>query len=898
MRDMGDTLMRWVATLPLRLRSLFRRDVVEVELDEELRGHRERLAAEYRFHGMPPEVADAAARRAMPGLEQAKEACRDARHVGLFEELAHDARYAARVLRKSPTFSFVAALTLALGVGVNVTMFTVVDAVVFRTLPFDHPEQLIRVYSTMGGAIRGNPSALDIRDVAAMARGIERLVVYDQWRKNVQFPNGRPQEMVVGLVPGEYFQTLGIRPILGRLFTDDENRFGANHVAAISRRLWRDRYRSAPDVLGRSLLINDESYTIVAVMPDAVPAWLEARHTPTLIWTPFAPDPTTWLESSRGQRGYLAIGRLRPGVTLAAARAELGQLGARLASTYVVDREFGLTAAPLVDMRIGTLRPMLVLLMAAVTSVLLIACANLANLLFARNAARQRELQLRLTLGASRARLCRQLLVETFTLTALGGAGGLALSVALSIMVARLRSPALPQLGDLTIDWRVLAFTLAVSLLTALAFGLGPALTTSRVDLGSALRAGGRSGMGTRAQRRIRSALVVAEVALALVLAAATALLTESARNLQRQNLGFSIEHMLKAHIYIPPARYGDAAAVARFAERFGDAVRALPGVSAATVTIAIPPADSRWVQKVSIDGAPSARAGDESTTYLAVTDRWFLQTLGVPIVRGRNFADSDVPDEPPVAVVNEAFVRRFLNGRNPIGTRIRIGDGTDTAAPRPITIVGVFRDVKNDGLAEPPVPQVVGLHTQLPEFNVEFKDLLVRTVGDPHAVVPAIERTLSSMDPQMPLAEVATFEDVVSAATGERPYVTLLLGAFAVLGLSLAAIGIYGVVAYAVTQRTPELAVRSALGATRSGLLWYVVRDGLALGSSGAAAGIIVSLGASRLFAGQMYGVSALDPLTLGVTALGLITIAAGASLVPAMRATRIDPVRALRGE
>jgi putative ABC transport system permease protein len=895
---MSEPVMRWLATLPLRLRSLFRRDVVEAELDEELRGHRERLAAEYRFHGMSPERAEAAARRAMPGIEQTKENCRDARRVGVIEELAQDARYAARVLRKSPTFTIVAALTLALGVGVNVTMFTVVDAVVFRALPFEHPEQLIRVYATKGGAIRGNPSALDTRDVAVMARDIERLVVYDQWRKNVQFPGGNPQEMVVGLVPGEYFLTLGIRPIMGRLFTDDENRFGANHVAAISRQLWRDRYGSARDVLGRSLRINDEPYTIVAVMPDAVPAWLEARHTPTRIWTPFAPDSTTWLESSRGQRGYLAIGRMRPGVTLDAARAELGQLGARLASTYAADREFGLTAAALVNTRVGTLRPMLVLLMAAVVSVLLIACANLANLLFARNAARQRELQLRLTLGASRARLCRQLLVETFTLTALGAGGGLAVSIALSAIVGRLRSPALPQLGDLTIDWRVLSFTLALSLLTALAFGLGPALTTSRVDLATALRAGGRSGTGTRAQRRVRSALVVAEVALALVLAAATALLTESARNLRRQNLGFSIEHLLKAHLYVPPARYGNAAAVAGFAERFGDAVRALPGVQSASVTIAFPPADSRWVQTLAIEGAPIARAGDELTTYFAVTDRWFLQTLGVPIVRGRNFADSDVPDGPPVAVVNETFVRHFLSGRNPIGTRILVGDGADGMPPRPISVVGVFRDVKNNGLAEPPEPQVIGLHTQLPEFNIEFKDLLVRTVGDPHAVVPAIERTLASMDPEMPLAEVATFDEVIAAATGERPYVTLLLGAFAVLGLSLAAVGIYGVVAYAVTQRTPELAIRSALGATRSGLLWYVVRDGLLLGSSGAAAGIIASLAASRLFAAQMYGVSALDPLTLGMTALGLIMIGAGASLVPAMRATRIDTVRALRGE
>jgi predicted permease len=504
-----------------------------------------------------------------------------------------------------------------------------------------------------------------------------------------------------------------------------------------------------------------------------------------------------------------------------------------------------------------------------------------------------------MALGASRGRLCRQLLVETFVLAGVGAVLGFLLSLAGSAAVERWHSPALPQLSDLSIDGRVLAFTLTVSLITALGFGLGPAWTTSRVDLATALRGGGRSGTGTRSQRRVRSTLVVAEVALALVLVTATALLTRSALNLTRQNLGFPTDHLLTAHIYIPPARYPDAEAVARFADRFDEAVRALPGVRNATVTISYPPANARWVWPVSIDGQAPSRSNDVSTTYLGLADAWYFRTLAIPIVRGRDFATTDAPGAPPVAIVNEAFVRTYLPARDPIGAHVRIGDTsgpTVVELARAVTIVGVARDVKNDGLVARPHPQLIGLHSQLPEFNVEFKDLIVRTSGDPHALAAPLHRTLAALDPDMPLAEVATFDDVVAVAVGERPYVTLMLGTFAALGLALAAIGIYGVVAYGVTQRTAEIGIRSALGATRLELILLVARHGLALGAAGAVAGILVSIGASRLLADQMFGLSALDPVTLAATAAALVVVVALASLVPAVRAARIDPVKALR--
>ena len=893
------SIERWISTIPLRLRSIFRRSTVEAELDEELRGHLERLTAENVRLGLSPTDALHAARRTMHGMEQAKEECRDARRVNAIDEIARDLRYAARILRKSPTFTIVATLTLALGVGINATMFSIVDAVVLRALPFDEPSQLVRIFATKGGAIVGGPSALDVRDVARMAHSFERVVAYDEWRKNVSIVggSGQPEQMIVGLAPKEYFETLRVAPMFGRMFTDDENRFGNHYVAAISNRLWQDRFGGARDVIGRMVRINDEPYTIVAVMPDAIPTWLGARGIPIMIWTPFAPTATMWSEASRRNRDFMAIARLRPGVTVDQAREEVSRLGTQLAATFPVDRPFGLTVVPLADTRIGALRPILVILGGAVALVLMIACANLANLLFARNATRQRELLLRTALGAGRGRLVRQLLVETLVVAALGGAAGLALSVAGCAAVARWHPAAFPQLTDLAVNGRVLAFALVVSLVTGLGFGVGPAWSTSRIDLATALRSGGRTA--TSAQSRARSTLVIAETALALMLVVATALLAQSVMHLQRQDLGFPIDHLLKAHVYLPPARYPDSTSLTRFADQFGAALRRLPGVRGATVVTGYPPVNARWVRPLSIEGEPPMRAEDAPTTFIGVGDEWYFRTLGIPLLRGRDFASSDAAGDPPVGIVNETFARQFFPRGDVLGRRVRLGFGEDSRpAPRPITIVGVFRDAKNDGLASPPRAHLIGLYRQLPEFNIEFKDIVVRSSGDPHALAAPMRATLAAMDPDMPLAEVATMEEVVASAAGGLAYVAYLLASFAALGLSLAAIGIYGVVAYGVTQRTAEIGVRMAIGATPSGVLWFVVRRGLALGLIGATVGIVGSIGTSRVIAHQMFGISAVDPMTFSATGLSLVLVASLASLIPAWRATRIDPVRALRGE
>jgi predicted permease len=888
------------------LRSIVGRAEAEREMHEEMEAHLARAAERLAARGMPPDAARIAARREFGNVAVIQEESRDARGGQFLEDAGQDVRYALRVLRKAPTFTLVATLTLALGVGVNATMFAVLNSVVLNPLPFRDPGQLVRIFATKNGAIVGGPSVIDVRDVARAAKSFSSVVAYDQWRKNVSGFGGsaQPEQQVVGLVPPEFFTTLGLSPIIGRPFTSDENGTGNHYVAAIDRRLWQDRFGGAGDVLGKSILINDEPYTIVAVMPDSMPRWLQPTGFDIKVWTPLAAmSPDVFSEGTRADRDFTSIARLRPGVTVEQARTELTELGARLASTYSADRNFGLTLAPLADTRVGPLRDALAILVGAALLVLLTACANLANLLMARNSTRARELLLRSALGAARWRLFRQMLVETLVLASIGGVVGLAGALAGSALVSRWHPDALPQLGGVVAGGRMLWFTAAISLLTGLAFGVGPALASSRVDIASRLRDGGRAVTGSRS--RARSALAVAQIALSLVLVASTALMMQSVAHLQTQDLGLRVDHVLKAHMYLPPVRYGNPAALARFADQFGASVRALPGVESATIMTGYPPTSQRWVRQIAVDGAPPRSAADAPTALMGIGDEWYLRTLGIPLLRGRDLSGADAAEASPVAIVNETFERRFSPGTSVLGKQIGVTEpasyrpsGTSASVPRPITIVGVFRDTKNDGLRAPPQPQFIGLYRQLPEFNIEFKDIVVRTRGEPLAMATPIHRALGQLDPDMPLAEVATLDEVVSRASGGLAYTTTLLAAFALLGLALATIGVFGVVAYDVSQRTAEIGLRMAIGAAPHEILWLILRDGASLGSVGAVVGTAAAIAASRLIDAEMFGISALDPRTFVATAATLVLFALIASLVPAMRAVRIDAVRALRNE
>jgi putative ABC transport system permease protein len=878
------------------------------ELERELEAHLELEKMEQQESGLSPEDAHYAARRAFGNTTRVQEDLRAIWNLVWMERLARDAKYALRSLRKSPGFTVVAVLTLALGIGANTAIFSAIDALMLRPLPFTAADQLVRIYSIQNGMANtfGNPdgpSAPDARDFAQRSRSLQGLVVYDTWPKNVSFGESasEPEQMSVGLVPAGYFELLDMHPIIGRLFSEDENQEGKNYVAAISAGLWKSRFAGDPSVLGRKIRINAEPYTIVAVMPDVIPAWMEPGRQ-SEIWTPFA-FSDAWSENSRGGRGYAVLARLLPGVSLQQAQSDLSVIAAALTAEHPVDQGVGVSVKKLADTRVGALRPMLYLLMGAVSLILLIACVNLANLLLARNSARQRELAVRAALGAGRGGLVRQLLAETLILSLIGGAVGFACAEIGLRALATLHPENLPQLASVGIDWRVLTFTLLVSLVTSLLFGLAPAFMGTRLSLVDALKQGGRSATSGRSSQRVRSLLVITEMAMCLMLLVGASLLVRSILRLEGQTLGIRQDHLLRGRIYLPPVRYANPGVRTRFCDDFAARVRALPGVREATVTTVYPP-NNGWTQMLVIPGRPVTRIQDIPSAQFGVVDQHFLRTLGIPLIRGRDFAESDGATSPPVALISEEFKRRYFAAEDPIGRRIHIGppqflqiaaedDVTDDAD---VTIIGVIGDFKNAGLALAPQPQITVLYSQHPLVNGGFKDIVIRTASEPHVVESEVRSQVRALDSDMPLAEVQTIDELVERQTGGQRFTTFLLASFALAGLALAVVGIYGVVSFLVAQRKQEMAVRMALGASRINVLRLVLKQALKMAAIGAVIGLLGAWASQKLTGRLLFGISPLDPLTFAGAALFLLAIAAIASAIPAARVLRIDPAAALR--
>ncbi len=886
----------------------------ERELEEELRLHIQLRANELERSGFKRAEAERRARIEFGSQERFKEECRDAIAGGFIDALLRDVRYSVRMLVKNPGFTLMAVATLALGIGANSAVFSAFDSLLLRPLPFEAPDQLVRIYSTKNGVPiqgtgnPGGPSPLDVRDFAQSNHTFEKIVAYDTWRKNVSFSNsgGEPEQMRVGLVPGDYFNVLRVRPIMGRLFSEDENQFGRHYVAAIDKRLWKERYGGSGAVLGQNIFINDEPYTIVAVMPDAIPEWMEpARPGGIDIWTPFA-SANLWSESSRGSRGDAALGRLKRGVSLQQAQTDLATIAAALAAAHPIDQEVGVALVKLADTRVGTLRPMLFLLAGAVSLILLIACLNLANLLLARNAMREQELAMRAALGAGRKTLLRQLLVEATLISLIGAAAGLGVAQIAVSTFREIYSTNLPQLVSLQIDWRVVTFTLFLCLLTTLFFGLVPALKATRLDLIEVLKQGSRTGSSSRSTQRIRNLLVVTEMGMSLMLILLASLLIQSIARLERQSLGIRPEHLLKAHFYMPPARYPDSAAITRFCDQFAMRLRALPGVTEATVTTLYPPTNG-WRQMLDIPGHPVSRIQDAASAEFGVTDAHFLTALGISLVRGRDFAESDTGATQPVALINQEFSRRYFPNEDPIGRQVHIGPpkslqiqagAANTWDDADVTIVGVIGDFRNRGLVLAPQPQIIGLYSQHPIVNFGFKDIVVRTAAELRAVSREIASQLYALDPDMPLAEVQTFDEVIQHQIGDKRFTTFLLSAFAIVGLILAIVGVYGVVSIVVSQRKQELAVRIALGSTRANAVALVLRQALRTAATGTMLGLAGAWAAQRLIRGFLFEVSPVDPITFIGGAIFLLAVATAASLVPAARAMRIDPAQLLRQE
>lgn len=897
--------MEWIRVLMNRCTAFFRAKRLDADLDEELRVHIDLACEENVRRGLPRDEARMAAMREFGGVTQTRESYRLQRGLPIVEQMSRDFRYAARQLRKSPGFMLTAVLTLALGIGANTAVFSVLNAVLLDPLPFANAGRLARIYSVEKGA-RIGPSPLDSRDFAAQSHTFEKIAVFDQWRKNVvtSGAGNKPESLNVGLGNLDLFETLGIHPMRGRLFTADEGLQGRNHVAMIADSFWQSHYARDPAILGRTLVINGQPYSIIAILPQSIPGWLRGIDAPIEIWEPFLPTPDIWDPVQRGGRDYTTVGLLKPGVNIRQAEADLNTVAGNLGATYPIDRGVGAAVEPLIESRAADLRPQLYLLMGAVTLILLIACSNLAALLLARNTTRQREFAMRAALGARRIVLIRQILADTLLVSLLGGASGIALASAIGTLIRHKHPAGIPQLANIGLDWRVLLFTFAVTVATSIVFGLAPAILSTKMNFAEALKDGAR-GSSAPLRHGLRKALVVAQVALSLVLTVCAALFLQTILRLQNQDLGFRSDHLLKAHFFLPGTQYPDPDAITRFCDAYADRLRALPGVRDVSITTIYPPFE-RWNMMFWIDGKAASRAEDVASTFFGVTDANYLRTAGIPLLRGRDFAMTDRENTPVVAIVNRTFANKVFPGQDILGKRINLGSPPNLGIQDdwlqdknvPVTVIGLMADSKNDGLNVPAAPQLITLFRQMPRVNFGFKDVIVRSAVAPESLEQTLAQQLHSLDPSLPLSEVQPMTEHIEDGTADKRFTGVILSAFAMLGLVLAVVGIYGVVSYLVAQRNQELGIRLALGADRANVLWLIVRQGLALAGAGVAIGLVGTAIAGRAISSLLYNISALDAVTLSAASAFLFLVALVASAIPARRATLIDPIKALRTE
>ena len=812
--------------------------------------------------------------------------------ANIFADLWQDLRYGLRTLAKNRTFTCIAVIALALGIGANSAIFSVVDAVLFRPLPFKKPEQLVMIWENAAhlGFPKNTPSPANFLDWQKQASSFTGMAAMVERSFNLTGV-GEPERLDGRRVSANLFDLLGVRAVLGRTFVSDDDRPGT-HVVLLSYSLWQRRFGSDPSVIGRALTLNGESYTVIGIMPRFVQLPGFANRNDQL-WVPIAFPPEE--AAQRGDHFLEVIARMKPDIALKQAQAEMDTIAARLAQQYpAYNTRMGAVVVPLHEQVVGDIKPALLVLLGAVGFVLLIACANVANLLLARAAVRQREIALRLALGASRSRLMRQFLTESVLLAVFGAGLGLLLALG-GIRILKTFIPAtLSQVQTINIDARVLIFTALVAVVTGIGFGLAPALQASHLNLNDTLKEGGRDAGGGSKGNRLRGLLVIGEVAVSFVLLIGAGLLINSFFHLRNLQPGFRADHLLTMKVDLSEVKYPDRERRAVFFDEVIRRVRALPGVQSAAVAGNLPLTYNGDSMNISVEGVPDPPPDQRSDVIFRAIGPGYVGTMGIPIIRGRDFTDQDKADSKDVVVISEKTAQHFWPGQDPIGRRLKPGSSTSNTPWR--EVIGIVKDVRQNDFIAAPKMQMYFTYRQLKDLAPNA--LVVRTSIEPLSLAASVRDAIWSVDKDQTVADIDTMEHIVAEAVARQRFSMLLLGLFATLALLLASVGIYGVMSYSVAQRTHEIGIRIALGARRGDVLQMTIKQGLKLVGAGMILGLATVFFLTRVLESLLFGISATDPVTFLSISLVLLAVAILASYVPALRATKVDPIIALRAQ
>jgi predicted permease len=803
-------------------------------------------------------------------------------------DLSQDLRYGMRMLLKNPGFTIVAVIALALGIGANTAIFSVVNTVLLRPLPYKNPERLVMVWeeNSKQGFPRDTPAAANYIDWRDQNHVFEAMAAMTEISFNLTGA-GEPERIDGQRVSASLFRLLGVDPQLGRAFLPEEDQQGANQVVILSHGLWQRRFGSDPAIIGRTINLDGQSFTVVGVMPRN----FQFPSRTDQLWVPIA-----FSAKEAGERGnhYLeVIARMKPGVSLQQAQAEMTTIATRLQQQYPqTNTSIGAVITPLHEHVVGNIKSALLILLGAVAFVLLIACANVANLLLARAAVRQKEIALRLALGASRPRMTRQFLTESVLLSAFGGGVGLLLAIVALDVLKRFIPPNISQAQAITIDAKVLVFTILVSIATGLLFGLAPAAQMANSDLNDTLKETGRDSAAGAHGNRIRGFLIISEVAVSFLLLIGAGLLINSFIRLRHVDPGFRSENLLTMKIVLPETRYPDKQRRSLFYDELLRRVETLPGVASAAVATNLPLTSSGNSVGIAIEGRADPAPDRVPIVITRVVSSGYFKTMTIPLLEGRVFTEGDKADSPPAVVISETTARRFWPGENALGKHIKVGRSTSRQPW--LTVVGVVKDVRQFELIIEPQPQMYLPYRQADFF--EPRSMIIRTNFDPLSLAGTVRQTVWEIDKDQPVSDISSMEEIVSDSVARQRFSMLLLGIFAGLALVLAAVGIYGVMSYSVAQRTREIGIRMALGAQRSDVLKMTVGHGFRLVLTGVAIGLAAAFVLTRVMSTLLFGVSPTDPLTFITISIVLVSVAVLASYVPARRATRVDPMFALR--